>query len=619
LSLISNIGYIKGKLNTIMTYMTPKFIFCYLFYIIVAIILPYNAIAQSNSPQRSGSNNTSNTFLSPNENAIYYVDDVGLRIAADSPSLEGFIDESTYFLGAKDIISIEIRSTIPVSWRGLVVNAEGYLGIPTVGNIKVADMSLLEAKDVIKEMISKSFRADEIIVILELPKQVHVHIVGDFNYPGRYAFPANSRLDQAVINLLVGYTSTKVQGSDETVVQRRSFYFGGRSLDYTISGDFDLSSYNLRNLTIIHRDGKITNADLFAYLNSGIMKSNPYLRDGDLLTLRRTDTFAPKISISGAVKSGFTTDFRNDDTINHLITVAGGYAVDADTTHFFVTRIVNGKVEQIRVDNSPISLDQFILRHNDRIVIPRNEASRVNQSVWISGEVRMPGNYPIVENETTFDEVLSLAGNMTDRALPTAIFIERSQSNEFYEKFGWSELQVIRRSGNLLEESLEYIQQERSLATRFIFVNPQKNNKIEQVTLRDGDRIHVPRNDNQVLLMGQVKRTGYYPIYANYGVMDYIRLADGLTLAAELERIFIIKAGSRDWFRPGEVSIESGDIIFVDRNIVDNFQANRTYFIEKEQLRLQRSQQKLTTFQVILSAVATITSATLTYIALTKD
>ena len=585
--------------------------------IVIAIATTGSLSAQNNSTQRPGNNNTGGSFVSPNGDAIYYVDDVGLRIASESPSLEGFIDQSSYYLGAKDILSIEIRSTIPVSWRGLVVNAEGYLAIPTVGNIKVGDLSLLDAKLAIKKLISERYRADDIVVILELPKQAHIHVVGDFNNPGRYAFPANTRLDQAIINLLVGFTSTEVEGSENPVVQRKSFYFGGRSLDYIGTGEFDLSVYNLRNLEIKHRDGKTTNADLFAYLNGGILSSNPYLRDGDLLTIRRSDAFTPKISISGAVKSGFSADFREDDTVSGLIHIAGGYNADADTTHFFVTRVIDGEIQQLKVDRSDASSAGFELMYNDRIVIPRSNRQSNNQSVWISGEVNMPGNYPIIENVTTFDDVIQLAGNITDEALSTAVFIERSRSNDFYEKFGWSELQMIQRSGDLLLESMDYIQQERSLATRFIFVNPLENN--ERVTLRNGDKIHVPRNDEQVLIMGQVKRTGYYPIYSNYSVMDYIRLADGLTLAAESDRIFIIKAGSRDWYKPGEVSIESGDIIFVDRNIVDTFQENRSYLLEKEQLNLQRKQQRLTSFQVILSAVATITSAALTYIALTRE
>lgn len=581
----------------------------------VFVLASYQAHAQSSSSQRSGSNSSSSTTMSPGGDGLYYVDEVGIRIATESSPFEGFVDENQYIVGAQDIISVEVHGTIPMTWRGMVVNAEGYLIIPTIGNVHVGDITLAEAKERVKQAISERIRSDKVLVTLEMPKPVNIHVIGDLSSPGRYTFPAHSRLDHAIINLLVGFTLTQEEDSEEPVLQRRSYSISSRPIGQPFPEDgqpFDLSQFNLRNMVIKHRDGSEFNADLLAYLNGGVMESNPYLRDGDVIMIRRTDRLAPKISMSGAVKSGFSSDFRNDDTVAYLLNVAGGYDIEADTTHFFVARMMGDSIERIRVEGSAASNDTFVLHPNDRIIVPRSERSRDNQSVWISGEVATPGSYPIRENTTTIMDLVQVAGDLTSRALPSAVFIERTEPNEFYYSFGWSEQQMLERTGDQYQDGLDYIRQERALSTRFIFVDLRNEERARQIVLKNGDRIHVPNDEKTVLVMGQVNKTGYYPYSDGMDSNEYIQLAGGYSYAAERERTFIIKAGSREWRKPGETPVESGDIIFIDRTPTDQFLANRTY-------ELQKRQQRLTTYQIAFSTVTTLVSVVLTYIALSNQ
>jgi polysaccharide biosynthesis/export protein len=573
------------------------------------------ATAQSGSSQRN-TGSSGSSALSPGGDGIYYVDEIGIRIATESTPFEGFVDENEYIIGAQDVISIEAHGTIPITWRGMVVNAEGYLVIPTVGNVRIGDLSLAQAKSRITELVVQRIRTDKVTVTLEMPKPVIIHVVGDLSSPGRYTFPAHSRLDHAVINLLVGFTLTQEADSDEPVLQRRSYTVSSRPIGLPFSQDgapFDLTQFNLRNMVIKHRDGSETNADLLAYLNGGVMKSNPYLRDGDVIMVRRTDRLSAKISMSGAVKSAFTSDFRNDDTVQYLLNVAGGYDIEADTSHFFVARLIDGAIERIRVDGSPTSNDTFILHPNDRVIVPRRtERSMDNQSVWISGEISAPGSYPIQDNATSLYEVVQVAGNITERALQAGVFIERSEITDFYKSFGWSEQQLLERTGDQFLESLDYIRQERTLNTRFIFVDLRDEAKARQIILKDGDRIHVPNDNKSILVMGQANKTGYYPVTPGFTPADYIQMAGGYAYGAQTDRTFIIKAGSREWYKPGVVPIESGDIIFIDRVPVDQFQAKRSHDLQKRQLRL-------TTYQIAFSTVTTLVSVVLTYIALSKQ
>lgn len=581
----------------------------------ILVLISHQAFAQSGSSQRSGSNTSGAATMSLGGEGLYYVDEVGIRIATESSPFEGFVNENEYIVGAQDILSVEVHGTIPMTWRGMVVNAEGYLIIPTIGNVFVGDVTLAEAKERVKHAIVEKIRSDKVLVTLEMPKPVNIHVVGDLSSPGRYTFPAHSRLDFAVVNLLVGFTSKKEEDSEEPVLKLRSYTISSRSIGQPFTEDvqsFDLSQFNLRNMVIKHRNGSETNADVLAYLNGGVIASNPYLRDGDIIMIRRTDKLAPKISMSGAVKSGFTSDFRNDDNVAYLLNVAGGYDIEADSTHFFVARMMGDSIERIRIEGSASTNDSFMLHPNDRVIVPRTERSKDNQSVWISGEVVTPGSYPIVENKTSIFDVLNTTGGLTSRSLPSAAFIERTMPNDFYYSFGLSEEQMMERTSDQLLDGLDYLRLERELSSRFLFVDLRDETRARQIMLKNGDRIHVPNDEKTVLVMGQVNKTGYYPYSEGMDAQGYIQFAGGYTLSAEIERTFIIKAGSREWRKPGETKVESGDIVFIDRQPTDEFIASRTY-------KLQKSQQRLQTVQVALSTVATLVSVVLTYIALSNQ
>ncbi len=592
----------------------------------VFVLVSQLAYAQSSSSQRSGSSSSSSNTMSPGGDGLYYVDEVGIRIATESSPFEGFVDENQYIIGAQDIISVEVHGTIPMTWRGMVVNAEGYLIIPTIGNVHVGDITLAEAKERVKQAISERIRSDKVLVTLEMPKPVNIHVVGDLSSPGRYTFPAHSRLDHAIINLLVGFTLTQEEDSDEPVLQRRSYSISSRPIGQPFPEDgqpFDLSQFNLRNMVIKHRDGSEFNADLLAYLNGGVIESNPYLRDGDIVMIRRSDRLSPKISMSGAVKSGFASDFRNDDTVAYLLNVAGGYDIEADSSHFFVARMMGDTIERIRVEGSATANDSFVLHPNDRIIIPRSERSKDNQSVWISGEVATPGSYPIVEHKTSILDVVNATGGLTNRSLPAAVFIERTMTNDFFYSFGWSEQQMMERTSDLFQDGFDYLRLERALSTRFIFVDLRDEVRAKQIILKNGDRIHIPNDEKTVLVMGQVNKTGYYPYTEGMGVQEYIQIAGGYSISAEQDRTFIIKAGSREWRKPGETQVESGDIVFVDRIPTDEFLANRTFELQKNtadrSYELQKSQQRLTRYQIAFSTVTTLVSVVLTYIALSNQ
>ena len=61
------------------------------------------------------------------------------------PALEGPVDPEKYYVGPSDILSVNIWISPPLNFS-LTVTPEGTLIIPTVGEVRVTDLTLREAK-----------------------------------------------------------------------------------------------------------------------------------------------------------------------------------------------------------------------------------------------------------------------------------------------------------------------------------------------------------------------------------------------------------------------------------------------------------------------------------------
>ena len=142
-------------------------------------------------------------------------------------------------------------------------------------------------------------------------------------------------------------------------------------------------------------------------------------------------------------------------------------------------------------------------------------------------------------------------------------------------------------------------------------IDVTKSQTLSEVTLQDGDRIYVPKDDRSIRIMGQVNNPGFYAYQAEQSVNGYLQRANGMTIAADRERIFVIKAGSRSWYEPQETSIESGDIIFVDRIPFQDAKTGLEYQVSIQELKNRRT-------QLIMTGISALTSVVTAYVAVRR-
>jgi len=572
-----------------------KVVFCSIFSLLFAIT---GTFAQENGQNRERSpQNQTFSFGMDDMEHIQYIDQLGMELLFKDAPKEDFLDFDSYKLDSRDVISVDVKGPVPLTARGLVVSPQGTIFIPMAGNIYVKEMTVTEATEAIKSSLNKYLNEFELQISLDRARDVTVHVYGDVPFPGKYILPAGTRLDAALYPALF-----------EGELPSGSLNGTRYAANFLASNEF-----SLRNITISGEDDPDqTKGDLISYFRTGEKNYNPFLSDGDIIKVNRMTNSSPTITISGAVSNPGEFEYRNTDSISKTIRLGGGFIPEADTSKAIIFRS-QPEPETIEMDlNSPES-DRLTLHPNDRIVIPYLDNDIRGASAWVQGEAVLPGSFPINANETTLGELIDIAGGLTDDALAESAYVIRSNRNVRNVRSSTDfNIQELKRTSDQIEQGFQYLELEENLnSERRLYVNLRDSLDLTQTKINDGDRLFIPRNADAVVLYGQVNKPGDYRYDSTLGLNDYLSKAGGVTLAADTERIFIIKAGSRTWMKPEMTDISSGDIIFVDRIPFDELNAQRSFDLQKQAARRNN-------IQLVLSGLTAITGIITTVVAIRR-
>jgi polysaccharide export outer membrane protein len=143
-----------------------------------------------------------------------------------------------------------------------------------------------------------------------------------------------------------------------------------------------------------------------------------------------------------------------------------------------------------------------------------------SQRVFVMGEVRTPGPYPLV-GDMTLIEALARAGSTTEHAAGEALIVRSTDT--------------ARPAGPVLPE-----QESGTEVLRIDIKALQSGRLSSNAALRDGDTIFVPRAE-LVYVFGQVNRPGSYTLQRGTTVLQALSLAGGVTDRGTTGRIRIAR------------------------------------------------------------------------------
>jgi polysaccharide export outer membrane protein len=160
-----------------------------------------------------------------------------------------------------------------------------------------------------------------------------------------------------------------------------------------------------------------------------------------------------------------------------------------------------------------------------------------SQKIFIVGEVRTPGAYPL-SGDMTLIEALARAGSTLPSASSEALIIHATPGQS-----APAAVDALKDADNVTRVNLKDI--ESGILTH-------------NASLRDGDTIVVPRAQS-VYVFGQVKNPGAYSLQqANTTVLQALSLAGGVTENGSTNRIKIVRTVKGDKV---ELKAKLGDVV----------------------------------------------------------
>lgn len=308
------------------------------------------------------------------------------------------------------------------------------------------------------------------------------------------------------------------------------------------------------------------------------------------------------VGVGGRVKVPGQYPLESGMTVSDLLRAGGGldqaaYGGAAELTRYEIVGGERRQTELIELDLAGLlggepSAD-VPLRAFDFLVIKEVPLWRDQESVTINGEVRFPGTYPIKRGET-LRSVVARAGGLTDLAFIEGSVFTRAELREREQR----QLNVLaeRLQRELAAISLQQAQSTEKVDTAqtlaaghalladlkatqalgrlvinlddVLLAAPGTDNDI---VVKDGDLLVVPRQTQEVSVIGEVQNATSHLYQAGMSRDDYIARSGGTTQRADRKRTFVIRANGvvaagagSSWFsRSGSQEIQPGDTVIV--------------------------------------------------------
>ncbi|MBN9300116.1 MAG: SLBB domain-containing protein [Filimonas sp.] len=264
-----------------------------------------------------------------------------------------------------------------------------------------------------------------------------------------------------------------------------------------------------------------------------------------------------KVSIQGEVRSPGDYAFADNLTIRDLIIQAGGLTEAAYPQRIEIARVLRrdtltaedaraSEVIEIRNEQDLSTPTKNLdLKPFDVVTVRRKPGANQLESVVISGQVQYPGPYVISTRSERVSDVIKRAGSFTPEAYIEGAYLKRYLSAEELQ-LKKDKLEKLQRNTkdttNQVMEDLAKSYDQVPLDIPSILSHPGSS---QDLVLKLGDEIYVPKFDASVKVSGGVLLPTQIPYERNYSVKDYLSAAGGVADNAQKKRIYVLYANGR--------------------------------------------------------------------------
>ncbi len=464
-------------------------------------------------------------FIPPRLNSISLQGEVKKELIYELKENEGLEDIITFSGGLKptvDIKNVQITRVLPFKERitkGKIIDIidTSFCSIVNnevnINNIRLYDQDIIT----IFPMVDNANRQ------LDLPGGTkYVSISGHILNPGRYILENDMNINDLLI---------KGGGIDDP------FFWG--------------ETYQVRADLIRYNEDGLTQNIIPIKLNKlieGDQKENIKLQNKDSLIIYNASIihFKDAVTIEGEVKNPGTYIAQKNLRIHDLILQAGGFTKEAYKYIIEVYRIdpnrqVLGEMDTLVlvhwVDITPEMLDKvnndgdFPLKDRDLVVVRHHPNFENQRVVTLTGEVKFPGKYAILEKNETLNSLIERSGSFTNEAFIAGIKYYRNNTQEIVGDF---------EKAFTKEKDLN-------------------------IKLQDGDFIHIPKYPGTVKVNGLVNNPGFVQFQTGWDLRKYIEAAGDFAVNANKRKTVIYYPGGAAKKRKFFIKprVKEGSVIYV--------------------------------------------------------
>jgi polysaccharide biosynthesis/export protein len=440
--------------------------------------------------------------------------------------LDAPISRTEYRLGPGDVMVLSLVGGIQRQFT-LVVTPEGTLVVPGMGIVQALDMNIEQAQGRVQRLVGSYYRDTQAYLTLVEVRTFKVYLLGSTASPGMRVASAGTRVSELV-----------PEDAGRNIILRRA------------AGD---------SMAV----------DIRRFLQFGDLSHNPLLREGDVLIVPPVDE---NIQVHGLVVFPGVYGYMKGESLRDLLVLANGGrnfpSGAADTIH--VTRFMDSQRKETlsfaRADALGAGGQRFMLEPFDAVFIPSRSNFKELKTATVTGQVLHPGIYPVEPGITRVCELVEMAGGFTSDAslLRSTLRRARDASGPLT---GWTQLEQV--PPELLSEADRRILRTRvqgdetNVVIDFADVSAGGADACYQ-TVQANDELIVPRNRDEVVILGAVAQPGVVRHTSSMRVDDLVARAGGFTRRADRGEMVVLrsKLGTRMDAREVPV-LEPGDMVIV--------------------------------------------------------
>jgi protein involved in polysaccharide export with SLBB domain len=296
-----------------------------------------------------------------------------------------------YRLGAGDRVVVVLTGEVELAHE-LEVTREGFVVIPNVGQVFVANVSLGEMRTVLRTRLARAYSGisrgtTDVGIYVARLRTNQVYVTGEVTQAGAFQLASVATVTNAL---------------------------------YAAGGPTRLA--NLRDIRVQRRNGETISLDLYPYLLWGDTSGDVILEQGDVVFVPLRER---RVQIHGAVVRPAFYDLAESEDLLDALTAAGGFAAEALRDRLTIFRVLRpsergaGLADRQAIDLElrpatdsthartlgGVIVPPLELQDGDSIVVDALPSLDESYYVTIAGAIRAPGRFPWHDGLTLRDLV----------------------------------------------------------------------------------------------------------------------------------------------------------------------------------------------------------------------